>query len=144
VKRRGVGRFPAGPISTALGAPQRPASKWSRANLDRIRSEAPKGDHAPDRLDDAEGPSSREKAIGAGKKAAECKGQDERPAPSLGRVHDHHEAEGQDAMDGNERHTPVCAEADPGRRDPLVPKLTGQSLPPVVGHVRLRWETAVN
>jgi hypothetical protein len=80
----------------------------SLAGPRRGRSEALKGDHAPDRLDHTKGPSSSEKAIAAGQEAAECKGQNERPATSLERVHDHHEAKGQDAIDGNERHTPVC------------------------------------
>ena len=98
--------FRACPMKTALDPP-RPASKLSRANADPRRSEALKGDHTPDRLDDAKWPSSREKAIDAGKEAADGKGQDERPATSLERVHEQHEAEGQDAIDGNERHTPV-------------------------------------
>ena len=72
----------------------------------RPSSEALKGDHAPDRFHDAKGPSSSEKAVDAREEAAEGKGQDEWPAAALERVHDHHEAKGQDAIDGDEGHTP--------------------------------------
>jgi hypothetical protein len=76
------------------GPPQLDQPRCSRVNPCSGRSEA-LGDHAPDRLDNAEWPSSREKAMNAREQAPESEGQDESPAAPLER---------EDAVQGNERH----------------------------------------
>jgi hypothetical protein len=66
------------------------------------RPETLGGDNAPDRVDQTEWPSAREKAIDAGEQTGGGERHDEPAASSLEREHDHHAAERYHAIEGDE------------------------------------------
>src|SRR2546423_5802742 len=72
------------------------------------------GDGSPDRLDDAEGPSPAEKAVGAGKQAAAGKRKYEARTSALECVHQHHERDGGGAEGG--KHVPGSVSLAPPAR----------------------------
>jgi hypothetical protein len=74
------------------------------------------GNEAPDRFHDSKGPRSAGKPIATRQGASERKGEHESSVASFQGVHDHHEGQNDDAVDGDRRHDPTIE--GPLRRRP--------------------------
>ena len=77
------------------------ASARTPSPLSGCSAPAPQGDAGPDELDHAERPCSGEEPVDAGQKAAKSEQEDELSTSPFEGIHDHHERDGTDSIDGD-------------------------------------------